>query len=214
MADTDASMALPVRIVCGHCAIRYACVVDPDCPACAGQGVLAVNVSAGVDPMVAARAATLDGVRRKEKMRVGLLTMDTASAVGLGAAVVDVLSLEARSAIGRQAGRLLVTLRLREPTVRKPSKRRSRAEIAAERAQKEAAERSWDERRQQLAAERRQLEIQERAEAATLAAYQARHPEEFTETLEAERAMVAISDLPHVNVRGWSSEGVVARRAQ
>lgn len=196
--------AVTVRLVCGRCALRYGAVVLPECRACAGTGLLAVVVPEGTDPWVAARAATLDGVKREAQIAAGLVVADVMSSQGLATGRGDTIDMATKAAIGREAGQLLRKMNLRQPPPPRPKpQRRSRAEVAAERAAAKAnadkAKRRWAEMREQ----QRREDQEKAAAAATLAAYRSRHPEEFEQVYEAERTMVTIGDLPAVGVRGW-----------
>ncbi len=199
-----------VRILCSRCHWRYGYVVDSGCVSCAGEGLLAVVVPEGVDPWVAARAVTLDGVKRLEMMERGLLSTDIASAEGLPDSItVDSKKME----IGRAAGALLLKMRLRQPKVRHKVKRRTKAEIATELARKSAIEGNWREQAAKHKAERVAREKAERVAQAVLEDYRTLHPDEYAEREEIQGTMVAIEDLPAVNVRGWNAGAVVARRA-
>lgn len=195
---------MSVRLVCPKCSWRYAGVVNPSCECCAGTGLLAVVVPEDVDPWVAARAATLDGVQREAKLAAGLLSADVSIAAGLPVGEGDTADFLARSKIGREAGKLLRAMKVRQPPPpRKKAQRRSKAEIAAEREAKERAKSDMHRRTMEWRAEQKRQKQEAAAIEATLDAYRARHPEEFEEVYEAERTMATISELPAVNVRGW-----------
>lgn len=206
---------MKVRLVCPACAWRYAGVVNPSCDRCLGEGLLAANVPEGVDPWVAARAVTLDGVNnnREKKVAVGLLATDLAGAVGLPESTL-VKGTAGRSNIGRAAGKLLRSMEVRPPPApRKKTKRRTKAEIAADRAAVDASLAAVQKVRAERMAQMKALRLEEEAAAATLEAFRVRHPDEYAEVYESERTMASIGDLPAVGVRSYTANAVVARRA-
>lgn len=206
-------MSAPVRVLCPQCVYRYAHVVWSECPSCLGTGLLAAVVPGsheGVPRWVVARAATLDGVQREQKIAAGLLSPDVEQSKGLPDAVHGD---KQKSEIGRAAGKLLLSLGLRKPTVRRPAKRRTKADIEAEKLKKMALEGNWREDAERRKQERLAREKAERVAAAVLEDYRILHPEEFVEREETAAAMLTLGDLPVVNVRGWTSDAVVARRA-
>lgn len=190
-----------VRVVCPGCANRYAGVVWSDCPNCLGFGFLAVTVPPNTSPWVAARAVTLDGVKRVEQVAAGLLREQVHAASGISEA--DLSGERDRMAAGAAAGRLLLALGLRVPHKRKPVVRRSKAEVEADRASKAASALRMDTEMETYRQRRHRREQEERAAAAVLEDYAALHPEEYQERRETALAMVALGDLPDVRIRGW-----------
>jgi hypothetical protein len=188
-------MTPPVRVVCVRCAGRYALVVDPACPLCAGRGTVAVVVRDGAQPWVAARALGLHigdywvagtGHSKVESARLlPLLTEDDGTAEGLRDEPVD------RNAVGRAAGAWLtqVGLRKRKQRERKPRK------TAAERAQERQELEEWRAQAQQRRQERQEAAKRLRIEAAALDSLRAAHPQEFEEMVEREGPLLVIQEM-------------------
>jgi hypothetical protein len=205
-----------VRLCCPACAYRYSLVVDPDCAICSGVGTIAAKVPAGVSPVIAARAVTrgLDwwvgqGIDRELEGRIkslrdkGLLVDDNEHAYGLA----DVPEQPGdRSQVGRKAGQLLKGEKPK-PYVPRPPKPipppPTPEELERGEADRRAAMAEWQARMvdREMAEERQARE--ERAAERALDAILDAHPEEFAETLETERVMAALEDMPEVHRRRY-----------
>lgn len=206
---------MKVRVVCPRCAWRYAGVVNADCRRCGGEGLLAAVVPEGGAPWVYARAVTMDDLPPERRREAGLLG-DLAGAVGLGGDFPEPLGEKARSAVGREAGKLLTALKLRTPKPRKPPVRKTKEQRVTEQERKArmaAEEAKWRAEAAQRRAAREQAEKEATARAAVLESYRAEDPEDFKSRLEGEMVLVTLAGLPDVRVRGANGNAVVARRS-
>lgn len=107
-----------VRLVCWRCARRYAFVVDPHCGLCEGTGLVGAPIPSGVNPPVAARAASIQleqfcwnevlAMAVKERRQTGRLAPCAPDDRGLEQEVPTT----ARHNVGRDACALLKNKRL------------------------------------------------------------------------------------------------------
>ncbi len=179
---------------CWNCAQwRYCGIPEPSCRYCEGTGRIIGGDVEGVDPIVVLRAALMalgEGVDRSVLMEKGLLATEaTDSLAGPGPTGTG-----ERAALGRQAGKLLAKLGLRQSKTRKvvtPETRAARKKRKAEMAelQRQSAE-AYERRQTELANQRRRLKVERAAQAALADA----HPEEFEHEREAQEVFVALEE--------------------
>lgn len=202
--------------VCLRCAGSYGMLVAADCPLCEGRGLLAVKYSGG-DPKVAARAVgMLLGVANTGGGWWGADgKISGARASGLlgdvGSASSSVVAPPADvNALGRTAAQLLRDLGLRDrKKPRQPAKRRTRAEIAAEKAERLRQIEESNRHRQEQRNQRKDRQIKARALLRTGEAYLAAHPDEASDVHANELAFAeveqSVKDHPfEVRSSPWS----------
>lgn len=209
-----------VRIICPACAERYSGVVHESCHVCGGVGVLAVAVPEGVEPWVAARAATLrigwpfdpHARDRVAEFRASVLWAPVKGSRGLGP---DPHGAQGHNGVGRAAGRLVRSIwppEAKPRNKRTPSERKSAAERRAEKLRLEEQQRvrreAWVLRK--AAAEARRLDAQARGRVYKVLAEL--HPEMAAELFESERALARMAEpgfLPTVeprDLRPWGRD--------
>lgn len=201
-----------VRLCCPACADRYGLIVDPDCSICSGLGTIAAKVPDDIDPIIAARAVTrgldwwvgagrVETERAKKLRDAGLLVDDNEHAEGLPNVPIDTGD---RAQIGRKAGQLLKGHKPK-PFVPRPPKPKPPPPTPEELEAMRLAAAEWEALRRDRELEYERQEREERAAERALDIILDAHAEEFAETLDGERVLAAIEDMPEVRRNPWAT---------